>query len=171
MLEAGVDVVRLNFSHGDHIEKARQIAAVREIERSLGRPIAILADIQGPKIRVGAIPGGVRLVAGQQIDLYSDGREGNSLAVSVSYPQLGLEVSTGDAIFLDDGSIELCVVEANAERVRAEVVTGGRLTSNKGVNLPGRTSRPCQGRRWYITRPAGYAQRSATLVLRFEGRI
>jgi len=138
LLEAGVDVVRLNFSHGDNIEKARQIAEVREIERGLGRPVAILADIQGPKIRVGLIPGGpVRLVAGQKIDIYTDGREGNSLEISVSYPQLPLEVSPGDDIFLDDGAIELRVLEADAERVRCEVVTGGRLSSNKGVNLPG----------------------------------
>ena len=77
LLEAGVDVVRLNFSHGTNIEKARQIAEIREIESGLGRPVAILADIQGPKIRVGLIPGTpLRLVPGQRIDLYSDGREG-----------------------------------------------------------------------------------------------
>jgi pyruvate kinase len=138
IIEAGVDVVRLNFSHGDHLEKARQIAAIREIERSLGRPVAILQDIQGPKIRVGKIPGApVRLTAGQKLDLYGDSREGSSVAIALSYPQLGLEVSPGDPVFLDDGAIELRVVEADEERVRCEVVIGGRLSSHKGVNLPG----------------------------------
>jgi pyruvate kinase len=138
LIEAGVDVVRLNFSHGNHEEKARAIANVREVEKAVGRPVAILQDIQGPKIRVGPIPDGpIHLTVGAQIDIHGDGREGNSLEISTTYPDLAREVDRGESIFLDDGAIELRVVDTRDRVLRCEVVIGGELTSAKGVNLPG----------------------------------
>jgi pyruvate kinase len=138
LIEAGVDVFRLNFSHGDHAEKGQQIESIRKMERETGRPVAVLQDIQGPKIRLGPIPGEpIRLHANQEIEIYGDGRPGDTLSISTNHPELGREVSKGDAIFLDDGSIELRVVDATPERVRCVVVTGGRLSGGKGVNLPG----------------------------------
>ncbi len=143
LIEAGVDVVRLNFSHGTWDEKRRVIETVRGIESDLGRPIAILQDLQGPKIRVGAIPDGpIKLTPGQIVEIYADDRDGglvdaSKVEISTTYHELGEHVNAGDSIFMDDGAIELRIVAASREMVRCEVVVGGPLSSAKGVNLPG----------------------------------
>jgi pyruvate kinase len=138
IVQAGVNVVRLNFSHGNLEDKARQISQVRDIEAVLGKPLAILQDLQGPKIRVGPIPlGPLKLAPGQEINIYSDRREGTSLGISTTYPLLPQEVEAGDSIFLDDGAIELRVREVEPGVVRCQVVIGGDLYGSKGVNLPG----------------------------------
>ena len=107
MVEAGVDVMRLNFSHGNHEEKARLISCIREVEAEAGRPIAILQDVQGPKIRVGAIRNPpLHLEPGDILDIHGDGREGEAGHISTNYENLVHETDPGESIFLDDGAME-----------------------------------------------------------------
>jgi len=138
LIDAGVDVFRLNFSHGDHSEKLAIMQAVRAVSREAGRKVSILQDLQGPKIRVGplSVPE-VRLVAGQHIRIYGDDRSGNAEAISVSYEPLVQDVRPGDLIFIDDGIIELRAVAIDGAAVIAEVVIGGGLRPRQGVNFPG----------------------------------
>jgi pyruvate kinase len=138
LVEAGVDVMRLNFSHGNHDEKAALISCIRDVEAEAGRPVAILADIQGPKIRVGAIrEPPIHLEPGDYLDIHGDGREGEPGHISTNYANLVYETDPGESIFLDDGAIELKVVEEYDSTVRCEVIVGGDLYPGKGVNLPG----------------------------------
>lgn len=138
LVDAGVDVMRLNFSHGNHEEKAALIACIREVETEAGRPIAILQDIQGPKIRVGHIAEApIRLEAGDVLDIHGDGRVGEPGHISTNYPNLVNETDPGESIFLDDGAIELRVTSEHNSTVRCEVIVGGDLYPGKGVNLPG----------------------------------
>ena len=137
LLDAGVDVMRLNFSHGDQAEKAMLIARIREVEAETGRPVAILQDIQGPKIRVGAIRNPpIRLAPGGVLEVHAGGLEGAPGHISTNYPRLAQEIRPGDSIFLDDGAIELRVLGAHDATVRCEIVVGGDLNPGKGVNLP-----------------------------------
>ena len=137
LIDAGADVLRLNFSHGTRQEKAAQIELIRRISAESGRHIAILQDLQGPKIRVGSLPeGGVELRDGEVVLLQG----GNGVAedvIPVSYPALTSDLKSGDPVFLDDGSMELRVREVRGSVVEAIVVRGGRLMSGRGVNLPG----------------------------------
>ena len=138
MVDAGVDVMRLNFSHGSQEEKAALITCIREVEAEANRPIAILQDIQGPKIRVGAIQDApLHLEAGDQLEIHGDGREGSPGHISTNHPDLVHETNHGDSIFLDDGAIELRVIADYDSTVQCEVVVGGDLFPGKGVNLPG----------------------------------
>ena len=138
MIRAGVDVVRLNFSHGDHAGHAARIERVRRIAREENANVAILADLQGPKIRVGEIAGGVAaLLAGASFTLTTRMVAGDANTVSIDFPDLPKSVHPGDRILLDDGLIELRVVSASATDVVTNVVTGGDLSPHKGVNLPG----------------------------------
>ncbi len=138
LIDAGVDAVRLNFSYGDHETHGRLIDAVRESAAAAGRDLAILQDLQGPKIRVGDIKGGsVRLRTGTQVRLTSKPIEGTATRISTTYDPLAQEVSSGDRILLDDGSIELIVDKVSRGDVNCVVVRGGILKSRKGINLPG----------------------------------
>ncbi len=138
LMDAGVDVMRLNFSHGDHEEKQALITCIREVEAEAGRPIAILQDIQGPKIRVGAIrEPPLHLEPGDVLEIHGDGREGEPGHISTNYENLVHETDPGHSIFLDDGAIELRVTEEYDTTVRCEVIVGGDLYPGKGVNLPG----------------------------------
>jgi pyruvate kinase len=134
----GIDVCRLNFSHGSREEHARAISMVREINSELGSSVAVLADLQGPKIRVGEVQGGsVTLNEGAELYLLTGDLEGNSEEVSVSYDALPVDVKPGDRILMDDGLIELSVMDSNGrDRVRTKIIHGGKLGSRKGVNLP-----------------------------------
>ncbi len=137
LIQSGMSVARLNFSHGTHDEHRRMITAIRDLSDELKRPVAILQDLCGPKIRVGEIPEpGVRIEPGQTF--YLTGREvmGSAERVSVSYPDLPGEVRPGDVILLADGMMELTVREVLPDEIRCEVITGGILTSHKGINLP-----------------------------------
>lgn len=145
LIRAGMDVARLNFSHGSHDDHRRMIGVVREEAEAAGRVVPILQDLQGPKIRVGQMEGGGTLLqAGQALVLTSeDLQESNAERVHVSYAALADEVTEGGRILIDDGHIELRVTEVRGPDVHTEVVVGGALRSRKGVNLPKiKTTRP-----------------------------
>lgn len=138
----GMNVARLNFSHGSHEGHLQKIKMIRELSAKLDRPIAILLDLAGPKIRIGHIPDpGIVLTPGHQFILTSRPIEGSMEAVSLTYKDLPREVKVGDRLLLADGLMELLVEEANETDIICKVVTGGVLTSHKGINLPTGTIR------------------------------
>ena len=142
LIQSGMSVARLNFSHGSLSDHEKKIHIIRNVSDELGRPIAILQDLAGPKIRVGDIPApGVRLEAGKTFILTTQNIEGTSERVSVSCPDLCEDVKTEDRILLADGFMELKVRSVGSSEVECEVITGGVLTSHKGINLPTRTIR------------------------------
>jgi pyruvate kinase len=138
MLAAGVDVVRLNFSHGvaaDHVERAR---LVREVARAQGREVAIMADLQGPKIRIGRFAEGkVELVPGARFVLDADCELGDATRVGLDYRELVNDVGPGSVLLLDDGLIKLDVETVDGPRIVTRVVLGGTLSNNKGINRMG----------------------------------
>lgn len=139
LLEAGMDVARLNFSHGSHEEHGQNIAMLREAAVALKKPLAILADLQGPKIRTGALAGGskVLLRAGQKFTITTAKVLGDSTRVSTIFRPLPHEVKSKDRILLADGLIELHVEKVKGHEVICQVVNGGLLGEHKGINLPG----------------------------------
>ncbi len=139
LLLAGMDVARLNFSHGTHAEHAQSFAMLREAAAAFEKPIAILADLQGPKIRTGALAGGgtVTLRAGQQFVITTAKILGDSTRVSTIFRPLPREVKSGDRILLCDGLIELRVERIRKQEVICQVVNGGALGEHQGINLPG----------------------------------
>jgi len=139
LMHAGMDVARLNFSHGTHEDHARTIKRVREASARLSKPIGILADLQGPKIRTGALKGQqpVQLVKGQRFTISIRPVEGTSEGVSTTYTRMARDVSRGDRILLGDGLIELQVISTTSTQVNCKVVNGGLLGEHKGINLPG----------------------------------
>jgi pyruvate kinase len=143
LIESGVDVVRLNFSHGTHAGHAETIGLVRKLSRKLHRPIAILQDLQGPKLRVGDLPNdGIKLVAGQKIILTPIEADAQSSSagetiIPLDVPALAESVQPGNRILMDDGHLEVEVTGVEGVSVHAKVVLGGLLSSHKGVNLPG----------------------------------
>ena len=138
MLAAGVDVVRLNFSHGagsDHVERAR---LVREVARAQGREVSIMADLQGPKIRIGRFAEGkVELVPGARFILDADCETGDATRVGLDYRELVNDVGPGSVLLLDDGLIKLDVETVDGPRIVTRVVLGGILSNNKGINRMG----------------------------------
>lgn len=138
VIEAGVDVVRINFSHGDHAAHARQIRLTRQLADEAGRTVAILQDLQGPKIRVGALARGkIELHEGASFVITTRNVRGTRERVSTTYAGLPGDVRPGDAILLNDGLLELRVEGTSRFEVRCSVVRGGPLRSNAGLNLPG----------------------------------
>jgi pyruvate kinase len=140
LLHAGVDVVRLNFSHGTRAEHAAVFQIVREQAARVGRPVAIMQDLQGPKIRVGALANGgpLCLADGQEVAITAEpGAVGHDGLISTTYAHLPYDVRAGDRILLDDGLLELRVLTSDPPIVRALVVHGGPLGEHKGINLPG----------------------------------
>lgn len=137
MINAGMSVARLNFSHGTHAEHLKRLTDLRQIAAELGRPVAILQDLCGPKIRVETLPEeGVRLELGQRFVLTGQPGWGTAEKVSVSYRQLPREVQPLDRIMLADGLMELLVSEIQGDDIICQVLTGGVLTSHKGINVP-----------------------------------
>ncbi|MEE9913109.1 MAG: pyruvate kinase [Deltaproteobacteria bacterium] len=142
LIMSGMDVARLNFSHGSHEGHRQKIGIIRELSEKLGRPIAILLDLAGPKIRIGTIPDpGITLTPGHNFVLTSRPIEGDVHAVSLTYKDLPREVKAGDRLLLADGLMELVVESSNDTDIICKVVTGGLLTSHKGINLPTGTIR------------------------------
>src|SRR5271157_867170 len=139
LLEAGMDVARLNFSHGTYAEHAQSFVMLREAAMAFEKPIAILADLQGPKIRTGALAGGgtVTLRGGQKFVITTAKILGDSTRVSTTFHPLPHEVKPGDRILLSDGLIELRVEGIRKREVICQVVNGGVLGEHKGINLPG----------------------------------
>ncbi len=145
LVQTGVNVFRLNFSHGDHADKQVLIGRIREVAAQLQQPVAILADLQGPKIRTGCMKGGaLELVAGQEITLTTRSIEGEGELIPTSYPELPKCVAPGERILLDDGLMELEVRHCSATDIRCLVKFGGTLKDRKGINLPGAAvAAPC----------------------------
>ena len=142
LINAGMDVARINYSHGTAEEHAETIRHVREAAKGIGRPVAILADLQGPKIRVGTLPEPVELHAGDVLT-FAPEEEVRDGELPTTYAELATDVDVGDVVLLADGLMELIVEDCEAPRVRMRVIHGGVLSSNKGINLPGvRVSAP-----------------------------
>jgi pyruvate kinase len=138
LLLAGMNVVRLNFSHGDFSGHGGTIARVRAAAAAVGRRVAIMADLPGPKMRIGKFAEEpVQLVPGETFTLTTEDIPGTRQRASVSFPQLPASVRPGDRLFLNDGYIELAVVQVDGPDVVCRVQVGGELRSRKGVNLPG----------------------------------
>ncbi len=142
LIEAGMDVARLNFSHETREIHGRVMAEIRDVSDRLGRPVATLQDLAGPKIRVGPIENGpITLTPGQTFTLTAREIPGSIDRVSITYPNLPGEVRPGDCLLLSDGDLELVVEEISGEDIRCRVVVGGPLNSFKGINLPARSIR------------------------------
>ena len=135
---AGVDVFRMNFSHGDHASHAARFEAVRAIEREFGRPIGILADLQGPKLRVGRFAeGAVQLSAGQSFRFDLNDAPGDHTRVQLPHPEIFAALLPGAELLLDDGKLRVQVTRCDDRHADTTVVVGGRLSERKGVNVPG----------------------------------
>jgi len=136
LIKEGVDVFRLNFSHGTHEDHLKVILNVRELNSELGTKIALLQDLQGPKIRVNEMEPNMIIERGQDLIITTKEALGNNKIVSTSYKNLPKDCKVGDMILIDDGKIELKVKEVRNDEVLTEVVYGGLLKSRKGINLP-----------------------------------
>lgn len=138
LMQTGVDVFRLNFSHGDHAAKAVVIRTIRELSLQYKHAVAILGDLQGPKIRTGLmVGGGMELVAGSEVTVTTRAVQGQDGVIPTVYQGLPHDVGPGDRILLDDGLMELRVLGVEGQDVRCRVVSGGLLKDRKGMNLPG----------------------------------
>jgi pyruvate kinase len=136
LIEAGVDVFRLNFSHGVHEDHAMIIQYVREINKQYGTSIGLLQDLQGPKIRVEEVEKGTKIKAGNTLTITTKHILGNSSKVSTSYKNLPSDVKIGDTILIDDGKLELHIEDIKGTDVITRIIHGGKLKSRKGINLP-----------------------------------
>ena len=138
LMRAGMNVARLNFSHGSHEDHRRNYARVRAVAKRLDHPLAILQDLQGPKTRVGRMMGdGEMLVEGTRVCIVPGDDQTEPGVIPTTYRELPSDVRAGDAILMDDGLIQLRVADVKNDRVACDVLVGGRLTSRKGINLPG----------------------------------
>ncbi|MDR1852486.1 MAG: pyruvate kinase [Propionibacteriaceae bacterium] len=138
LAKAGMNVARLNMSHGDHVEHQKRLQAVRDAAREVGRPIGVLCDLQGPKIRLGVFPDGpVKIKKGNQFTITTEDVPGTAERASTTLKSLTQDVSVGDDILIDDGNIVLKAVEVTDTDVVTEVIVGGKISDHKGINLPG----------------------------------
>jgi pyruvate kinase len=139
LVEAGMDVARLNFSHGEHSEHGRRFREVRQAAEAAGRNLAVLADLQGPKIRLGRFAEGkVEWRTGERIRITVEDIEGSHDRVSTTYKQLAADVRAGDRLLVDDGNVGLVAVDIeNGTDVVCDVTEGGPVSNNKGLSLPG----------------------------------
>ncbi|MEE8350119.1 MAG: pyruvate kinase [Acidobacteriota bacterium] len=138
LIRAGMNVARLNFSHGDHASHGRTISRIREASNNLSAPVAIMQDLQGLKIRTGELENSepVDLIEGQSFVITTEAIKGNRKRVSTSYASLPRDVTVGNRILLSDGLLELLVTSTTDTDVECEVITGGRLAQNQGIHLP-----------------------------------
>ena len=136
LVASGMDAARLNFSHGTHDDHALSALLVREAQERARRPLALIADLQGPKLRVGELPAPIDLEPGEEVFVAGDG-DGQPGDLPVSSPILSQVLRPGHDLLIDDGAVRLRVEDVDGSRVRCSVVVGGTVTSSKGVNLPG----------------------------------
>lgn len=136
MIHAGLNVIRMNFSHGTHADHLDTLHLVRSAEKSAKMPVAILQDLSGPKIRVGKVAEGSYLEKGKSFVLTTTKCIGNSERAFVNYKKLPVEISVGSVVKIDDGKKELRVQKISGNDIHCEIIVGGPLSSNKGVNLP-----------------------------------
>ncbi len=135
---AGADVFRVNFSHGSHIDHTRAIRAVREAEKTVGRPLAVLADLQGPKIRLGKFAeGSIKIAAGQKLRLDLDKAAGDARRIGVPHPEVFAALRDEALVLLDDGKVRLRVIKHGRDFAETVVEAGDHLSDHKGLNLPG----------------------------------
>ena len=138
LIGAGMDVARLNMSHGSQADHLETYGRVRAGSDATGRSVGVLADLQGPKIRLGEFPGGpVRLSAGDEFVITTEDIPGNQHEASTTYKGLADDVRAGDRILIDDGNVQLDVTGVSGTRVYLRVVVGGKISDHKGINLPG----------------------------------
>ncbi|MGA4507135.1 pyruvate kinase [Propionibacteriaceae bacterium G1746] len=139
IINAGMNVARLNMSHGDYSEHANRYQLVRDTAKKLGKRVAILADLQGPKIRLGKFAGGEKhfLEVGQEFTITIDDIEGTAERCSTTFKGLPADVAIGDKLLIDDGKVMLEAIEVTATDVRTKTVVPGYVSNNKGINLPG----------------------------------
>ncbi|WP_183231310.1 pyruvate kinase [Bradyrhizobium sp. SBR1B] len=138
LFEAGVDTFRLNFSHGAREDHAKVHAAIRALELEMGRPIGILLDLQGPKIRLGTLrDGSLTIAAGEAIRFVQEGTLGDRTAIPLPHPEVFAAAAPGHDLLIDDGRLRVRVKSLFSNSLEAEVIIGGRLSDHKGVNLPG----------------------------------
>ncbi|MDP4801117.1 MAG: pyruvate kinase, partial [Burkholderiaceae bacterium] len=134
---AGADVFRFNFSHGTHADHQARYEMVRAVEAKFGRPIGILADLQGPKLRVGVMEGGrAQIETGSEFGLDNDPSPGSSQRICLPHPELFAAVEPGQSLLLDDGKLRLEVISKTATSIKTRVINGGPLSDRKGVNVP-----------------------------------
>ena len=137
LFQAGADIFRLNFSHGSHEDHRKRIYHIRQYEKRLGRPIAILGDLQGPKIRIGSFKKiNTILKNNQRFILDLDKTLGNEKRVLLPHPEIFKSVKKNNRILIDDGKIILNVESVSSEKIITEVINGGRISHRKGVNIP-----------------------------------
>jgi len=164
LFQAGADVFRLNFSHGTHEDHAARFAAIRELEQRFDRPIGILADVQGPKLRVGRFSGGrVHLQTGHAFRLDLNPTPGDAQRVNLPHPEIIEAASIGCTLLLDDGKLRLRVAHKRPDALETEVVLGGPLSDRKGVNvpdmvlpIPALTKKDCEDLEFAVTHGANY---------------
>ncbi|MBC7878666.1 MAG: pyruvate kinase [Anaerolineales bacterium] len=140
LIKAGMNIARLNFSHGTHEQHKTRVTTIREVSKRLEIPVGILQDLQGPKIRVGRLDAPLQLSTGEQVCLYATQDEApktDNQLIPVDFRELFESVHMGDRLLLDDGRLALQVLSAEGRVVQANVLVGGALSSHKGINLPG----------------------------------
>src|SRR5262249_6747535 len=138
LIRSGLNVARLNFSHGDLADHAEHIQRIRSAAEAAGRRVAIMADLPGPKIRIGKIESEpIQLLPGENFILTTDVVSGDAERVSVTFSRLPKVVKPGDQLFLNDGLVQLTVEHVSGAEVHCKVAVGGELRSKKGLNLPG----------------------------------
>lgn len=137
LFEAGVDVFRMNFSHGAHEDHAARHAVIRQLEEESGRPIGILQDLQGPKIRVGTLKGGkITIATGDQVRFVPEGEEGDAGRLPLPHPEIFDAVAPGHQLLVDDGRLRLEATKCGSDYIEARVLVGGTVSDRKGVNVP-----------------------------------
>jgi pyruvate kinase len=135
---AGVDMFRLNFSHGTHEDHAARMKIIREIEKEFGRPIGVLADLQGPKNRIGKFKDGkIEVKAGDIIRFDLDDTPGDQTRVNLPHPEVIAAMHVGSIILIDDGKVRVEIVEQGKDFLRGKIISGRVLSNNKGFNIPG----------------------------------
>ena len=146
MFNEGLDICRINFSHGDYDAVLKTVNNIRELNTKLNKHIGILGDLQGPKLRIGLVKNNLAtLVNGKEITITTKEKEGDEDEIYITYPQFPQDVKVGELVLIDDGKIHLKVIDTNGkDKVRCTIISGGPLSSKKGVNLPNtKISLPC----------------------------